>query len=123
LLDFFPPEDGLSAPCYTSLWHRFAMIIAPNDPRPASVISFFLASRGVVNLITGPFCGLLLQTSNPSTKDYRGVINACGTLLLVSSLGVGMRLLRASSPKEELAMVQPTTMSSKQKNDKAESKI
>ncbi|KAI9604905.1 hypothetical protein H4Q26_002875 [Puccinia striiformis f. sp. tritici PST-130] len=79
---------GLFAPCYTSLWHRFAMIIAPKNPRSASIINFFLASRGIANIFTGPLCGLFLKTPTPSMKEYRGVINSCGTLLLISSLGV-----------------------------------
>ncbi|EFP86244.2 hypothetical protein PGT21_027720 [Puccinia graminis f. sp. tritici] len=90
---------GLFAPCYTSLWHRFSMIIAPKDPRSASIINFFLASRGVANIMTGPLSGLLLNTPTPSMKDYRGVINSCGTLLLISSLGVGMRLFYGSVPE------------------------
>ncbi|KNZ55613.1 hypothetical protein VP01_2631g3 [Puccinia sorghi] len=90
---------GLFAPCYTSLWHRFAMIIAPKNPRSASIINFFLASRGIVNIMTGPLCGLLLNTPFPSTRDYRGIINACGTLLLISSLGVTMRVFYRNSPE------------------------
>ncbi|KAH9467657.1 hypothetical protein Pst134EA_011293 [Puccinia striiformis f. sp. tritici] len=89
---------GLFAPCYTSLWHRFAMIIAPKNPRSASIINFFLASRGIANIFTGPLCGLFLKTPTPSMKEYRGVINSCGTLLLISSLGVGMRLFYGTAP-------------------------
>jgi hypothetical protein len=74
------------------------MIIDSKNPRPASVISFFLASRGIVSILTGPLFGLLLNTSTPSTKDYGRVINVCGTLLLISSSGVGMRLFYRSSP-------------------------
>ncbi|OAV98995.1 hypothetical protein PTTG_02456 [Puccinia triticina 1-1 BBBD Race 1] len=90
---------GLFAPCYTSLWHRFSMIIAPKNPRSASIINFFLASRGLANIITGPLSGQLLTTPTPSMKDYRGVINCCGALLLISSLGVGMRLFYGSAPE------------------------
>lgn len=98
-LKLFHCQDGLFAPCYTSLWHRFAMIIAPKNPRSASIINFFLASRGIVNIMTGPLCGLLLNTPFPSTRDYRGIINACGTLLLISSLGVTMRVFYRNSPE------------------------
>ncbi|EGG07860.1 uncharacterized protein MELLADRAFT_85153 [Melampsora larici-populina 98AG31] len=85
--------DGLSAGGFSCLWQRFAMRVAPSEQKSSNLISFFAISRGIANVLTGPIAGALVQNSSSAVEGYQTLVNYSGTLMLLSSIGVGIRLL------------------------------
>ncbi|KAH9814238.1 major facilitator superfamily domain-containing protein [Melampsora americana] len=84
---------GLSAGGFSCLWQRFAMLVAPSEPKSGNLIAFFTTSRGIANILTGPIAGAILEISSSEVQGYRMLVYYSGSLMLISSLGVGIRLL------------------------------
>ncbi|EGG06476.1 uncharacterized protein MELLADRAFT_86626 [Melampsora larici-populina 98AG31] len=91
---------GLSAGGFSCLWQRFAMLVAPSEPKSGNLIAFFTTSRGIANIFTGPIAGALLDKSTSEVQGYRMLVQYSGTIMIISTLGVGIRLLY--TPKNPL---------------------
>lgn len=98
---FFGDEiDGLSAGGFSCLWQRFAMLVAPSEPKSGNLIAFFTTSRGIANILTGPIAGALLDKSASEVQGYRMLVHYSGIIMIISSLGVAIRFLY--TPKNTL---------------------
>lgn len=93
MLASFAVIYGLSAGGFSCLWQRFAMLVAPSEPKAGNLISFFATSRGIANVLTGPIAGALVQNSSSAAQGYQTLVYYSGTLMLLSSIGVGIRVL------------------------------
>ncbi|EGG07861.1 uncharacterized protein MELLADRAFT_105313 [Melampsora larici-populina 98AG31] len=93
MLASFAVIYGLSAGGFSCLWQRFAMLVAPSEPKAGNLISFFATSRGIANVLTGPIAGALVQNSSSAVQGYQTLVYYSGTLMLISSIGVGIRVL------------------------------
>ncbi|CAH7688365.1 major facilitator superfamily domain-containing protein [Phakopsora pachyrhizi] len=94
MLLLFSFAYGIFSGGFSCLWHRFTMLIAPSDSNSGKLIVFFALGRGLANTLTGPISGHFLTIAGPGFGGYRLLINYCGTLMMICSAGIGIRMLQ-----------------------------
>lgn len=96
---------GLSAGGFSVMWARFGSVVSGNDSSSSvlTLVGVFGFQRGIGNILSGPISSALVggTVSKGSIGDigyglrkYEGVIVFVGSVMLISCLGVGGRLLK-----------------------------
>lgn len=101
---------GLSAGGFSVMWTRFGAVVSgdPNSNGVLTVIGVFSFQRGIGNILSGPISSALVGSTvvrggapgdvGYGLRKYESMIVFVGSLMLVSCLGVGGRLIKHTPP-------------------------